>query len=236
MFKRFFAVGGMAVCLLSVLLGILILCGVFGGLRGNYPTSTTYDHGYAMFGNDYYTYMNNNAAATTSAISSVNRNIIAQSKLIKNISGLAFMSVGIIGFFAFGTTAVDSINLDGLSKISDKVSEYTSKATHSYTGSSATAPQKPVSAAKPDNTAPVYKTNPCPQAIVTDDKGYNRCPCCDSTVDINDLQCPTCGQVFANSITAVPYWCKECGQEGPYLGACPVCKNTVKLRNPFYVR
>ena len=23
--------------------------------------------------------------------------------------------------------------------------------------------------------------------------------------------------------SVVPYWCKECGQEGPYIGKCPKC-------------
>lgn len=82
----------------------------------------------------------------------------------------------------------------------------------------------------------LYTPNPCPQPINTDDQRNSFCPCCETKVSVNAISCPVCGQVFANSITNVPYWCKECGQEGPYLGPCPNCKSTVKFRNPFYVR
>lgn len=101
----------MIACLLSLLFGVLILFGVFGGANGSYPTDTLYDDGYAAFGSDFYTYVNNNAAATASAVRAASRNVISQSKLIKNISGLTFMGVGFIGFFAFGMAAVDGFSI-----------------------------------------------------------------------------------------------------------------------------
>lgn len=39
-------------------------------------------------------------------------------------------------------------------------------------------------------------------------------------------------KVSAKPESKVPYWCENCGKEGPYFGACPSCGNATIVHEP----
>ncbi len=103
MTKKRFATIGMIVSILIVLMGILVISGAFGG-DGDYPGSAPsyYDSGYASFGGDFYTYVNNNAGEAASAARTTARNLDTLNDLAKNVCGIFLMGFGLMGLCAFG--------------------------------------------------------------------------------------------------------------------------------------
>lgn len=94
---------GLILGLIMALSGILIIAGVLGGdqYSSSHP-SYGFDHGYATFGADAYTYLCNNAADTAEAVHSLNSNLRELTDLIKNISGTAMIITGLIAACFFG--------------------------------------------------------------------------------------------------------------------------------------
>ena len=101
--KKTYATIGMIVSVLIVLMGILVISGAFGG-NGDSPSSAPsyYDSGYASFGGDFYTYVNNNAGEAASAARTTARNVDYLSTLLKNACGIFLMGFGLMGACAFG--------------------------------------------------------------------------------------------------------------------------------------
>ena len=101
--KKVFATIGMIVSIVIVVMGVLVMTGAMGG-NANYPSSApySYDSGYATFGGDFYTYVNNNASEAASASRTAASNIRALCELLKNFCGIALIGLGLIGLCAFG--------------------------------------------------------------------------------------------------------------------------------------
>ncbi len=103
MSKNSFATAGMVISALVVLMGILTMCGAFGGdatIAG--AASYRYDSGYASFGGDFYSYVNNNAAEASAAARTTAKNVKELVDLTKTVGGIFLMSVGLFGLCGFG--------------------------------------------------------------------------------------------------------------------------------------
>lgn len=94
---------GMAISAVLVLLGLLAMCGVFGGQPRSYSTAPyNFDSGYASFGGDYYTYSVNNAAEATDAAQAASSNARELVEFTKAFCGLFMMGFGALSFCGFG--------------------------------------------------------------------------------------------------------------------------------------
>lgn len=91
--KKTFSTIGMIVSALIVITGILTISGVFGGDE-DYPPYY-YDCGYASFGGDFYSYVNNNAAKAA-------RNVVGLVSFTRSISGISMICVGLLSLCYFG--------------------------------------------------------------------------------------------------------------------------------------
>jgi len=102
--KKLFSMIGMCVSLAIIILGVLLLANV----PSSFLTSadTTYkDSGFATFGTDFYTYINNNAAEAASATQAIAANQNEFFDMLAHIGTIgAFMLIafGALGFCAFG--------------------------------------------------------------------------------------------------------------------------------------
>ncbi len=103
MSKKTFATIGTIVSILLVIVGLLVLFGVFGG-AARYPNSApySYDSGYATFGGDFYTYVVNNAGEAASASRTAAINTMELCNLMRNVGGILLISFGLFGFCGFG--------------------------------------------------------------------------------------------------------------------------------------
>ena len=102
--KKIFATIGMVISAVVIFMGLLAMTGALGG-DPHYAESASYfyDTGYASFGGDFYTYVNNNAAEAADAVSAVAANIREVNSLLKNVCGVFLMGFGAFGLCHFGT-------------------------------------------------------------------------------------------------------------------------------------
>lgn len=111
--KKYFSIAGMLSGAIVVVLGIMMLCGVFES-----PVSTgevsPYDSGYASFGADYYTYSVNNTAEAASAARAAAGNLCDILCLLQICFGLLFIVSGAVIICGFG------IAFSGCIKSADK--------------------------------------------------------------------------------------------------------------------
>lgn len=88
---------GMIVSACVVALGILTLIGAFGGVPANDDSFiNSNDGGYARFGTDFYTFVNNNAASAALYA-------IRTTALLRNVSGFLFIGFGLLSFCYFAS-------------------------------------------------------------------------------------------------------------------------------------
>lgn len=102
MSKKTFAVMGMIISAVIVLMGLLVLTGAMGG-DVDYPSSLPYyDSGYASFGADFYTYVTNNAAEAASSAHATARNVMEMSNMLRAACGISMMGFGLLALCYFG--------------------------------------------------------------------------------------------------------------------------------------
>ncbi len=94
--KKTFAVVGMVISVIVVLWGILVFTGSYDYAS---TPSWSYDYGYASFGGDFYSYVNNNAAYAA-------YNVRALGSMIEKIGGIVLISLGLLSFCYFGMAEV----------------------------------------------------------------------------------------------------------------------------------
>ena len=101
--KKLFATIGMIVSAIVILMGLLAMTGALGG-DANYPSGASYlyDTGYASFGGDFYSYVNNNAAEAASAAATTANNVRKLCELLSTVSGIFLMGFGAMGLCFFG--------------------------------------------------------------------------------------------------------------------------------------
>ncbi len=102
--KKIFAISGMVVSALLIVFGIFVFAGVFG--RASFSVgpgyNTSYDSGYAVFGNDYYTYTVNNMAQSADGAMWSARNLCQISLFLSSFCGIFTIGIGLLGICAFG--------------------------------------------------------------------------------------------------------------------------------------
>lgn len=91
--KKAFSTAGMIVSALIIIAGILTMSEVFGGSASYVPY--LYDSGYASFGGDFYSYVNNNAALAA-------KNVQNLLYFATTISGIFMICIGLLGVCYFG--------------------------------------------------------------------------------------------------------------------------------------
>ncbi len=102
--QKKFSLVGIIFGAILVILGLLVLFGVFGGdANGASGAPYPYDSGYATFGTDFYTYSVNNAQEAASAGRTVAANTRELTSLMKNVSGLFLIAFGVFMVCLFGT-------------------------------------------------------------------------------------------------------------------------------------
>lgn len=104
--KKVFAVIGMVVCVVFILMGFSVL-----GRENECSTvyrSGSYTSGYGTFGADFYTYSNNNAAEAAGAARITANNIYELYALLTDVFGWLFVFAGLIGFCQFGVVFAES--------------------------------------------------------------------------------------------------------------------------------
>lgn len=101
--KKAFSLIGIISGLVVILLGILVMTGVFGA-RTDYASSAsyTYDSGYATFGADFYNYVVNNAEEAASASRTVASNLNSIAGFLKTVCGIMLMAFGLFMVCLFG--------------------------------------------------------------------------------------------------------------------------------------
>lgn len=101
--KKTLSIIGMIVGLVFVIVGILTIAGVFGS-EISHPTNVGigYEHGFATFGGDYYTYSSNNAADAAHAAYSATNNIVHLAEFLFTFFGLFSMLFGLMVTCGFG--------------------------------------------------------------------------------------------------------------------------------------
>ena len=85
--RKGFCILGIIVSLVIILLGVLLLTGKIN-VKPESSYLYKYESGFAVFGGDFYTHVNNNAAEAVG--------------LIRVAAGILIMSLGAIGFCLFG--------------------------------------------------------------------------------------------------------------------------------------
>ena len=101
--KKILSIIGMAVSAIIIVMGILAITGVLGG-EPHYANGASYiyDTGYASFGGDFYSYVNNNAAEAASGAHAAASNARELSILLKNVCGIFLMGFVLYGLCHFG--------------------------------------------------------------------------------------------------------------------------------------
>ena len=106
--KKTFTLIGLIAGILAVVLGILILAGVFGGdTRTGGSAYSPYDSGYTRFGADFYTYVSNNAQEAASASRTAATNLDEIARLLKFALGGLCIVFGLFSTALFGCKFVD---------------------------------------------------------------------------------------------------------------------------------
>ena len=65
----------------------------------------------------------------------------------------------------------------------------------------------------------------------TNKDGNIVCPKCKIEQNAQNYFCVQCGQMFINGQPDIPYWCAQCGHEGPYEYSCPECGSSATIIN-----
>ena len=94
-----------------IVLGIVAVSGGFANTYGpnNY---TSYDHGFATFGADYYTYSVNNSASAANAAASASNNARETVKLLESCLGIFMIFSGVFAICGFGAVFAGCANAD----------------------------------------------------------------------------------------------------------------------------
>lgn len=94
---------GMVVSILVAICGVLVILGAMGGdTSGPGGAPSYYDHGYASFGADFYSYVSNNAAEAAEAARTTASNLGDIADLLRNVCGIFLIGFGMMGFCVFG--------------------------------------------------------------------------------------------------------------------------------------
>ena len=102
--RKFFSILGLLFCGAVVYFGIQFLNGdVVSAPNSSSSTPYYYDSGYASFGGDFYTYVNNNAAEAAEAARTMASNQIKLFRLMTKFFGYFLISLGGMGACLFGT-------------------------------------------------------------------------------------------------------------------------------------
>ena len=99
--KKKLALIGMIAGIAMIFIGLLAMCGAFGG-SSSFGGSSPYNSGYASFGADYYTYSVNNSAEAASAARAAAHNVGDVSDFMQVCGGLFLMLFGLMAFCGFG--------------------------------------------------------------------------------------------------------------------------------------
>ncbi len=100
--KKILSIVGMVSGAFIIIIGLLTLFGAFGVADSTSYSYYKYDHGYASFGGDYYTYSSNNAYYAATAANAASQNIMDMAHMIQLSSGLLFVGLGTAILCAFG--------------------------------------------------------------------------------------------------------------------------------------
>ena len=105
MSKKYYAVCGLIIGTIVVILGTLVTSGAIGGntvTATTSPSSILYSSGYASFGADFYTYVTNNAQEAASAARTIadNQNVIYGFQ--RSAFGIALIVFGLFMNCLFG--------------------------------------------------------------------------------------------------------------------------------------
>lgn len=101
MSKKASSILGLVTSIVLAVIGILILCEVFGGSHGSLVSPYNYDYGYATFGADFYNYVSNNAAYSAKGTVAVYQTLSSLNDLLKNAFGFLFIGIGLFGVCHF---------------------------------------------------------------------------------------------------------------------------------------
>lgn len=99
--KKTSSILGLITSIVFAVIGLLILCEVFGGSTGSLVSPYNYDYGYATFGADFYNYVSNNAAYSAKGIVAVYNTLSSLNDLLKNVFGFLFIGIGLFGICHF---------------------------------------------------------------------------------------------------------------------------------------
>lgn len=107
--RKFWSIFGILGGLALIACGVLIMSGEMGGNANSASgASYLYDSGYASFGGDFYSYVNNNAAEAASAARTTASNVRAVAQLLQNFCGLMLMGFGLFMSCYFGVCCAGS--------------------------------------------------------------------------------------------------------------------------------
>ena len=125
--RKTLSIIGMVVGLAFVIVGILTIAGVFGS-EISHPTNIGigYEHGFATFGGDYYTYSSNNAADAAHAAYSATNNIVHLAEFLFIFFGLFSMLFGLVVTCGFGivfSSCIQPVIISGTSSTTSSESE-----------------------------------------------------------------------------------------------------------------
>ena len=101
---------GIVIGLVIIVLGICTIKGKFGGNADIADSpSLSFDYGYATFGADFYTYLNNNSAYTAIGSQQTAYNLYTISKLLREVLGILLMAFGGFTVCLFSGKLVEAI-------------------------------------------------------------------------------------------------------------------------------
>ena len=128
---------------------------------------------------------------------------------------------------------------------------FTPKTVPTYAANAPAAPAPSAYASNPSSApaSSAYASNPSaapasidesrrnnldvPVRINKNGSGQVGCPLCGAMQRDNRFRCFSCGVRFVNGQPGVPFWCGNCGKEGPFDEECPECKSTMKVFNEY---
>ena len=106
--KKILSLIGILTGVAVTIFALCLLCGAFSK-EWSVGGFSSYDSGYASFGADYYTYMVNNSAETTTCVRAVARNIGYIYDLLELCVGTFMLCFGIMSVCGFGIVFADCI-------------------------------------------------------------------------------------------------------------------------------